>query len=147
MVFKKMKWIISVIILFITCGIIYEYRDTFEINEVKIPGLKKVERNKNPDPLRKNKVVITDIHMGIGDNTSVGMELACPYSNSKQHSQLWKYSNQIKSDFLLQVGSYQLKNWVKEKDYDAIKATFRNIVNKYVDDPVTEVYLSKFFIE
>ena len=142
-----MKWIVSVAVLLIICAAFYHKRDNFEFGDVKMSGFDKSEKNKSLNPLRNSKVVITDIHMGIGNDSSVGMELACPYTSSKQYSQLWKHANQIKSDFLLQVGSNQMKTWAKEKNYGAVKATFRTIVNKYVDEPVTEVYLSKFFIE
>ena len=147
MAIKKKKWIIILTMMLVIGTILYKYRNDFKINAVKISSLEKAQKSKNTNSLSKNKVVITDIHMGIGNELSVGMELACPYTSNKQYSQLWKYGYRIKSDFLLQVGSRQMNTWVKEKNYRAIKAAFLNIVNRYVDDPVTTVYLSKFFIE
>ena len=85
--------------------------------------------------------------MGIGRDDTLGLVLASPYNNRKQQSQLWKYETQIKNDFLMQVNEQQLKEWVKKRDFREIKATFRNIVNKYLDEPVKEVYISNFFYE
>ena len=85
--------------------------------------------------------------MGTGRNNSLGLVLASPFSNKKQESQLWKYSTQIKSDFLLSVGEKQLQEWVEKRDFQSIRTTFRGIVNKYLDEPVSEVYISSFFYE
>jgi phage major head subunit gpT-like protein len=107
----------------------------------------KNSKKENPNPLRRNKVVITNIHMGAGHNDSLGLVLASPYTNVEQESQMYKYSTLIKNDFLMTVSEEKLKEWIKNRDFDDIKATFRKIVNKYIDEPVPEVYISSYFYE
>lgn len=126
--------------------LIYLFHDTIKINDIKIASLEKITK-KDPHPLRSSKVIIIDIHMGIGANNSIGIELACPYKNKIQQSQLWKYSTRIKNDFLLSVGEEKLKKWVKKRNFQAIKISFLKIVNKYMDEPLSDVYISRFFQE
>ncbi len=116
-------------------------------NNVKLVSLEKNIKKENTNPLRKNKIVITSIHMGAGHEDSLGLVLASPYTNIEQESQLYKYSTRIKNDFLMTVSEEKLKEWIKNRDFDDIKATFRKIVNQYLDEPVPEVYISSYFYE
>jgi flagellar basal body-associated protein FliL len=127
--------------------LIYLIKGNTGFDSVKMVTFEKNAKKENPNPLRKNKVVITSIHMGAGHNDSLGLVLASPYTNTEQQSQLYKYSTQIKNDFLMTVSEEKLKEWVKDRDFDDIKATFRKIVNKYLDEPVSEVYISSYFYE
>ena len=142
---KYMKLSIFVIILIAVFTLIYFYHDTVSFEHVKLSGIR--TKRENTNPLRKCKVVITSFQMGVGRDDSLGLVLASPYKDSKQHSQLSKYETQIKNDFLMQVDEQKLKEWVKNRNFRDIKYTFRNIVNKYLDEPVKEVYLSSFFYE
>ncbi len=143
--YKYMKLSIFGIILFAILTLIYFYHDTVSFDHVKLSGLQSKKENSNP--LRKCKVVVTTFQMGAGKDDSLGLVLASPYKNSKQHSQLFKYETQIKNDFIMQVDEVKLREWIKNRNFRDIKATFRNIVNKYLDEPVKEVYLSSFFYE
>ena len=149
--FKKTKSTITGIILISIFTFIWLYHDAgIKFENVKITGIASLEkRNKreSTNPLRNSQVVITSIHMGTGDHNSLGLVLASPYTTKEQESQLWKYSTQIKSDFILSVGEERLKAWVKNRDFRDVKVTFRKIVNKYLDEPVSEIYISSFFYE
>lgn len=147
MSYKNIWLIICGLVVISIITTIWLCQDTIRIDKVKISGLEKIKKKENPNPLRKSNVVITSIHMGLGDKNSLGLVLASPYYNSRQESQLWKYSTQIKSDFLLNVGEKKLRQWAQQRDFQDIKNTFRNIVNKYLDEPVPEVYISSFFYE
>ena len=144
---KNRKKIVGSLILISIITAIYLFHDVTKFQKVKFSGLQSKMGKENPNPLRKNKVVLTTIHMGVGSGNSLGLVLASPYNSSKQQSQLYKYATKIKSDFLLSVGEAQLKEWAKQKNFRDIRATFRGIVNKYLDEPVKEVYLSSFFYE
>jgi flagellar basal body-associated protein FliL len=143
--YKYMKLSICGIILFVVLAVVFFFNDATRFDGVKLSGLQSKKENSNP--LRKSKVVITSIQMGVGDKDSLGLVLASPYKDSRQQSQLTKYEAQIKNDFLMEVNEEKLKEWVKKRNYREIKATFRKIVNKYLDEPVPEVYLSNFFYE
>ena len=143
--YKFMRLSIFGVILLGILALIYFYHDTVRLDNVKLSGLQIKKEHTNP--LRNNKVVITSFHMGIGRDETLGLVLASPYKNSSQQSQLNKYETQIKNDFLMQVDQEKLKEWVKNRNFRDIKATFRNIVNKYLDEPVKEVYISNFFYE
>ena len=143
--YRFMRITIFGVILFAILTFFYLYNDTVRLDNVRLTGFQGKKENTNP--LRKSKVVITSFQMGIGRDDTLGLVLASPYNNRKQQSQLWKYETQIKNDFLMQVNEQQLKEWVKKRNFRDIKATFRNIVNKYLDEPVKEVYISNFFYE
>ena len=147
MIFKNKKLLITGFILLSVLTLIFLFHDTIRFENVKLAAIEGKRKSQNSNPLRKNHVVLTSIHMGTGRNNSLGLVLASPFSNKKQESQLWKYSTQIKSDFLLSVGEKQLKEWVEKRDFQSIRTTFRGIVNKYLDEPVSEVYISSFFYE
>lgn len=136
----------SVLLLFII-ALIYFINEHAGINNVKLVSFKAKTKIENTNPLRRNKVVITSIHMGAGHNDSLGLVLASPYANEAQESQLYKYSIQIKNDFIMTVSEEKLKEWVKNRDFDEIRAIFRKIVNQYLDEPVPEVYISSYFYE
>lgn len=139
------KIIISSITLILIATLVYFFHDTARFNDVKFSGLHGKKDSLNS--LKKSKVVITKFRMGFGTDDTLGLVLASPYANSKQQSQLWKYETQIKNDFILQANQEKIKEWVKTKNFLEIKTTFRNIVNKYLDEPVPEVYISSFFYE
>ena len=143
--YKIMRITIFGVILLGILTLIYFYHNTVRLDHVKLSGLQ--GKRENPNPLRKNKVVITSFQMGVGRNDALGLILASPYNNSNQQAQLYKYEPKIKNDFLMQVDEEKIKEWVTKRDFREIKATFRNIVNKYLDEPVKEVYISNFFYE
>jgi hypothetical protein len=144
---KYKKIIIGcLVLLFIFIGI-YLINGKAGFSNVKMTGFKHKGKRENFNPLRNNKVVLTSIHIGAGDRDSLGLVLASPYKNIEQASQLSKYSTQIKNDFLLAVSEEKLKVWIKNRDFDGIRSTFRQIVNQYLDEPVPEVYISSYFYE
>ncbi|MGD9158028.1 MAG: hypothetical protein PVG39_06450 [Desulfobacteraceae bacterium] len=144
---KNRKKIIGSLVLLSIIAAIYMFNDATRFQKVKFSGLQSKAKRENPNPLSNNNVVLTTIHMGTGNGNSLGLVLASPYNNSKQQSQLYKYATKIKSDFILNVGEEKLQEWAKKKNFRDIRATFRGIVNKYLDEPVKEVYLSSFFYE
>ena len=121
------------------------YNDTIRLDKVDISSLKIEGKAKHSNPLYRCDVIITTLHMGIGNDNSLAMTIASPYSTEKQRSQLRKNSVQIKNDFLLDTEEEKLKEWVEKRDFAKIKSKFRGIVNKYLDEPVQEVYISTFF--
>jgi len=140
-----MRLFICGIIAVSVSALVYLYNDTAQFDKIRLSGLNTKKESGNP--LRKNKVVVTNFQMGVGHNNTLGLALASPYKNSKQQSQLRKYETRIKNDFLMEVDEATLKEWVKKRNYRDIKSKFRKIVNKYLDEPVPEIYLSSFFYE
>jgi hypothetical protein len=144
---KNRKIIIGSLILLSITILLYLLNGHAGYNNVKMVSLEKNSSKENSNPLRRNKVVTTFIHVGAGHDDSLGLVLASPYRNIGQKSQLYKYSTQIKNDFLMAVSEEKLKQWIKNRDFDDIRATFRNIVNQYLDEPVPEVFISSYFYE
>jgi hypothetical protein len=144
---RNRKIVAGSLILLSIIILIYLINGHTENDSVKMSSLEKKSSKENTNPLRKNKVVITAIHMGAGHDDSLGLVLASPYTNIKQESQLYKYSSQIKNDFLMTVSEERLKQWIKNRDFDDIKVTYRSIVNQYLDEPVPEVFISSYFYE
>ena len=145
MIAKCTKWGIIILSLAASFVLIYLYHDKIIYHEVKFSSLDNTIKKK-PHPLRKNKVVITDVYMGLGEDSSIWIQLATPYKNSKQKSELWEYSSIIKNDFLLNIEAKKLKQWARHRDYRAVKKYYLNIVNKYVKEPINTVYLNEFFM-
>ena len=145
MIAKCTKWVIIILSLVTSFVLIYQYHDYIIFHEVKIPSLDNTMQKKS-HPLRKNKVVITDLYMGLGEDSSIWIQLATPYRNSKQRSELCKYSSVIKNDFLLSVEAKKLHQWAQRRDYLAVKKYYLSIVNKYIEEPIHTVYLNEFFM-
>ena len=143
---KPGKLIISCLFLVAIFILAYQFKNSIGFDRIKLTGFKNTKNNERANPLKKSNVVITSVQMGLGDDT-LGLVLASPYNNKKQQAQLSEYEIQIKNDFLMQVNEEKLKEWVKKRNFNDIKSTFLNIVNKYLDEPVKEVYLSSFFYE
>ena len=121
-------------------------------NELMDFGHIKVKKNNNfkkeyLNPLRNHKVVITRLHIGFGSNGSVGIEMATPYDNKRLQERLLKEETRIKNDFIMSVNEEEISGWVKRRNFNDLKSEFIRIVNQYVDEPVKEVYISKFFYE
>jgi hypothetical protein len=144
---KNRKIIVGSLILLSIIILIYLLNSHAGINKVKMVSYEKNSKSENPNPLRRNRVVITAIHMGAGHDDSLGLVMASPYTSIEQQSQLYKYSTRIKNDFLMSVSEERLKQWIKNRDFDDIKATYRSIVNQYLDEPVPEVFISSYFYE
>jgi hypothetical protein len=146
-IIKNKKIITGGLIILFVFTLIYFINEHAGINKAKLVSFQTRTKNENTNPLRRNKVVTTFIHMGAGHDDSLGLVLASPYTNKEQESQLYKYSTQIKNDFLLTVSEDKLKKWIRNRDFDDIRVTFRKIVNQYLDEPVSEVYISSYFYE
>ena len=124
------------------------YQGTFRVESIGFSEFKKTERDEEyRNPLRNCKVVITSFHIGLGGHDSIGMEIATPYENQEQKMKLMKKSIMIKNDFLFEVNEEELREWFKQKNYKAIKSKFLQISNRYMDNPIKKVYLSKVFYE
>lgn len=146
-IIKYRKIITGSLVMLFIITLIYFINEHTGINKVKLVSFQTKTKKENTNPLGRNKVVTTFIHMGAGHNDSLGLVLASPYTNKEQESQLYRYSTQIKNDFLLVVSEEDLKKWISNRDFDDIKTTFRKIVNQYLDEPVSEVYISSYFYE
>ena len=146
---KIKKWIVLALVLLAVSFTVYVSKNKINFPksvDFNTAGIEKREKKK-PNLLSKSKVVLTEIQMRIGKNYYVGIELATPYNCSTQQSQLNKFSNMIKNDFLFSVDEKQMAAWVKQKNYYAVKKAFLDIVNKYVDKQINSVYISHFFVE
>jgi len=141
---KALFWIFALLII-----IIFFYYN-YDTNYLKDISISKFSTNKNSvyrNPLRNHKVILTKFHMSVDADNSIGFEIAIPYKTQKRRHQLSKYSKRIKSDFILNVSEENLKMWVEQRKYDDIKSKFIEIADKYLDEPVKDVYFNIFFYE
>jgi hypothetical protein len=50
----------------------------------------------------------------------------------------------IQSEFLTTLDQGKMKNWIRYRDFDAIKGEFLSIVNRYSDRPINKIYFDSF---
>ncbi len=131
--------------IIIICLLLCKFNGFIDLGHMKITKRENIKKE-YLNPLRNNNVVMIRFHLGLGTDGSIGIDLAAPYKNSAQKEQLLKQEARIKNDFIMYYDK-DLKEWVKKRNFRAIKSEFTRIVNRYIDEPVKEVYISKFFYE
>ena len=58
----------------------------------------------------------------------------------EQHDDVMKNVKAIRSDFLLKIDQKKMEDGFRDRDFESIKAAFRDIVNEHVEHPVDTIY-------
>ena len=124
--------ILLVLILFFGSGIILYKNDIIALPMV--PMEKKVEDG------HYFKKVNVSIMTNLSTSRLVKIEVAIPCSSEEQHIDVKNNVKGIKTDFLLKFNQKKMGEWLQNRDFDAIKAEFRDIANEHLVRPVDTIY-------
>lgn len=122
-------------LLGVVAGLVYTHYESIRIPTSMAP-LKRKARPKD--------TVVCEIVANISSGYILKMGIAVPCENSRQKKTLADNMTRIKSSFLTSMNPNQMKSWVIERNYAAIKSEFLKSVNRFSAQPVKEVYFETF---
>lgn len=98
---------------------------------------------------KKDKEAIDGINCevvaNIGKQYVLQMNFKIPYKSKKQRKDLSHNLPGIKSRFLMTLDPEKIDRWVQERNFKAFRTEFLEIVNRFADPPVDNVYFDKFY--
>ena len=135
----KEKWfvatILAVLLIFFTWTL-HHYKE--EINLSGISLLKLIKNKKTTENAE------CSIVQNIGINGLLGIKMVIPCENKEQLSDLEGKMHMIKSDFLINFDQTEIEEWVRHRNFRAIKNELLRIVNHHTDEPVENLYFESF---
>ena len=121
------------LILFFFSGLILYHKDI-----IKLPMISMEKRGTGQNYLKKVSVsIMTNMST---DNRLLKIDIAIPCRSQDQHDDVMKNVRAIRSDFLLKIDQRNIEERLRDRDFDSIKAAFRDIVNEHVEHPVDTIY-------
>jgi flagellar basal body-associated protein FliL len=72
--------------------------------------------------------------------------MAIPYENMEQRRDLRRKMKKIKDDFLTTIEQSKMEEWVKQRDFAAIRNEYLKIINQHTDKPIENLYFESFNI-
>jgi flagellar basal body-associated protein FliL len=70
-----------------------------------------------------------------------------PNRDKKQQDDLKGKLEGIKSDFLTNMNQQELAKWIRERNYDAIKAELLKVINTHTNKPVEHIYFDSLIYQ
>lgn len=93
---------------------------------------------------KKVQHVQCEVVANIGARYILKMGISIPSHNKKQFDEIKEKLPRIQSEFLTTLDSGKMDDWIRNRDYEAIKRKFLHIVNRYSDRPVQNIYFNSF---
>lgn len=132
--------VLSVLVLIaVFAGIIYHRNAKIEFRKL---SMLKGKRDKNT-----SEYIKCQLFSNIGTQNYLMIEMAIPYQNKEQKYNLKNKLDRIKSDMLINIDQRDMREWVKERDYVAIKSELLKVINKHTDRPVEQIYFESFLYQ
>lgn len=132
--------VLSVLVIIAVGAGVYYYRNE-KINLHKLSMLKE-NNDKNASEYVKCK-----LFSNIGTQNYVMIEMAIPFKDNEQQFNLKTNLDTIKSDMLTNIDQEEMKEWVKNRDYVAIKSELLKVINKHTKKPVEDIYFESFLYQ
>ena len=126
--------LVMIVVIFV---VVYSYQNDLEIVPVTL-------KNKKPR-LQNNNFVKYKMNFNMGNDQLLGLVMAIPYKGRDQQKELIKNKTRIKNDLITTVDQNEIKRWVKNRNYLAIKQTFINVLNKNLKKPIETIHFETFF--
>ena len=83
----------------------------------------------------------------LGNQNYLMLEMAIPYENKTQYTDLNQKIDGIKSDMLTNIDQEEMNKWVKERNYVAIKSELLKVINKHTKKPIEHIYFESFLYQ
>ena len=124
--------IFFILILFFGSGIVLYKKDV-----MKLPMVPMTKKGGNGNYYKNVNV---SIMTNLSTSRLMKIDLAIPCRSEEQHIDVTNNVKGIKTDFLLKFNQKKMEEWLQNRDFDAIKAEFRDIVNDHLAQPVETIY-------
>jgi len=137
---KVLAIVLSVLVVIAICVAIgFQHNENLDFQKLSMIKQKKAGK--------KSKYVKCQLFSNIGSQNYLMMEMAIPYEDKTQYSELNRKLDRIKSDMLTDIDQKSMTEWVKERDYDAIKGELLKVINKHTEKPVEHIYFDSFLYQ
>jgi|GEM_PF-1613759 len=87
------------------------------------------------------------LYSNLGVKDYLMLEMSIPYRDKKQQDDLKGKLEGIKSDFLTNMNQQELAKWVRERNYDAIKAELLKVINTHTNKPIEHIYFDSLIYQ
>jgi flagellar basal body-associated protein FliL len=132
--------VLSILTLIAISVVVFIYHDD-EVNLGRLSMLKPKAGNAAPHYVK------CQLFSNFGANNYLMLEMAIPYRDKEQQSDLKGKMERIKSDFLTNVNHRKLGKWIQERDYDALKAELLKVINAHTKEPVEHIYFDSLLYQ
>ncbi len=136
--FKSFIAILVVGLLVLGAVILNRYKTEIVISKLSLNPTKTKTKN------AYLRYVKSTVISNIGGHNILKFEMAIPYENMEQRRDLKRKMKQIKDDFLVQIEQGKMEEWVKQRDFAAIRKAYLKIINKHTDKPIENLYFASF---
>lgn len=137
---KRFIAILVIGLLVLGAGVLNYYKAEIIISKLSLRPTK--TKNKNGYSRYVKSTVISNI----GGQNILKFEMAIPYENVEQRRDLKRKMKKIKDDFLVHIEQRKMEEWVKQRDFEAIRNEYLKIINKHTDKPIENLYFKSFNI-
>ena len=135
---KSFIAIVVVGLLVVVAWLLNQYREEITISKFSL-SQKRTKRKNEYTRFVKSSVI-----SNIGGQDILKLEIAIPYENIEQRRDLKRKMKKIKDDFLVHIEQRKMEEWVKERDFAAIRNEYLKIINQHTDKPIENLYFKSF---
>jgi flagellar basal body-associated protein FliL len=132
--------VLSVFVLIAICIAAFIYHnEKFNFHNISMLKQKKDKDGSN--------YIKCQLFSNLGNQNYLMLEMAIPYENKTQHTDLKQKMDRIKSDMLTNIDQEEMNKWVKERNYVAIKSELLKVINKHTKKPIEHIYFESFLYQ
>jgi len=137
---KFLGIVLSVFVLIAICVAAFIYHnEKINFHNISMLRQKKDENGSNYIKCR--------LFSNLGNQNYLMLQMAIPYENKTQYSDLSQKIDRIKSDMLTNIDQEEMNKWVKERNYDAIKSELLKVINKHAKKTIEHIYFESFLYQ
>jgi len=137
---KFLAIVLSVFVLIAICVAAFLHHNE-KINFHNISMLKS-KKDKNG-----SNYIKCQLFSNLGNQNYLMLEMAIPYENKTQYTDLNQKIDRIKSDMLTNIDQEEMNKWVKERNYVAIKSELLKVINKHTKKQIEHIYFESFLYQ
>ena len=132
--------VLSVFVLIAICVTVFIHRnEKINFHNISMLRPKKDKTGSN--------YVKCQLFSNLGNQNYLMLEMAIPYENNTQYTDLNQNMDRIKSDMLTNIDQEEMNKWVKERDFVAIKGELLKVINKHTKKPIEHIYFDSFLYQ
>jgi len=137
---KFLGMVLSVLLLIAICVAVFIYpNETINFHKISMLKQKKDVNGSN--------YIKCQILSNLGNQNYLMLEMAIPYENKTQYTDLSQKIGRIKSDMLTNIDQEEMNKWVKERNYDAMKSELLKVINKHTKKTIEHIYFESFLYQ
>ncbi|MBW2489662.1 MAG: flagellar basal body-associated FliL family protein [Deltaproteobacteria bacterium] len=137
---KVLAIVVSVFVLMVICiAVILYHNEQINFENISMLTQKKDHNGSN--------YIKCQLFSNLGTQNYLTLEMAIPYENKTQCDDLTQNIERIKSDMLTNINQEEMKNWVRMRDFVAIKGELLKVINKHTKQPIEHIYFDSFLYQ